>query len=176
MGIEPRRSPGTLRRLVVASGLAVFATGVALAPVAAAEGPGYGATADELSVSWDASPAPQAAGPGDVAPSGPRLRLQGVGFRGGSSTEVRFGDGGTRTIAADDTGTVQASVVAATVTSAPGTSVVALGVTPSGSRRVLVGSVPPQPSGRGPADVVPVVAGAGAVLMAGSALRRRRRH
>lgn len=169
------RRPSTLRRAVAAAGLALVATGVALAPVAAAEGPGYGATADALAVSWDDSPAPQAAGPGELAPSGPHLHLQGVGFRGGSSTEVRFGDDATRSVSADDTGTVEASVVAAGVTSAPGTSVVAVGVTPSGSRRVLVGSVPPQPSGRGPSDLVPVLAGAVGLVAAASALRRRRR-
>ncbi len=122
------------------------------------------------------SPAPQAAGLGRIAPSGPRLRLQGLGFRGGSPTEVRFGDGTTRLVPADDTGTVESSVVAASVASAPGTSVIAAGVTPSGSRRVLVGSVPPQPSGRGPSDVVPVAVGALGLLLGASALRGRRRH
>ena len=161
-------------RALGAGGLATVATLVVLAPVEAAEGPGYGATADELSVSWDTDPAPQAAGPRMVAASGPRLRLQGVGFRGGSTTEVRFGSDEARPVEADRTGTVEASVVAATVASAPGTSVVAIGVAPSGTRRVLVGSVPPEPSGRGPTDVVPLAAGGVGLAVGASVLRRSR--
>lgn len=155
---------------------------VTAAPIAhAADGPGYGGTADELAVVWQ--PVEQvnlAAGPSlAVAADSELIRtdqqsaqlvVRGVGFRGRSEIELRVGAGGTEVLRVDESGTLEAEVGTSTGDVAePGTSVIAIGRAPSGAARTLVGAVPPLPSGLGPADLVPWVAataaGLGAIVM-----------
>jgi hypothetical protein len=163
--------------------LASAALGATLAPGAAlADGPGYGGTADALTVQWDAE-----SGTTDG------LAIYAVGFRGGSPVQLRVGAGEDRSIAADQSGALRVLVLNATAPTpatenettvlrvgrsgtdglSAGTSVLALGQTPSGDVRRLVGSAPPTEAGHGVQDLAPwaiaVAALAGAVLW----LRRR---
>ena len=157
---------------------------VIAAPAAhAADGPGYGGTADELAVVWQ--PVEQvnlAAGPSMAADSelirtdqqSAQLVVRGVGFRGRSEIELRVGAGSTEVLRVDESGTLEAEVPTSTGDVAePGTSVIAIGRAPSGAARTLVGAVPPLPSGLGPADLVPWVAGTAAALGAAVMWRRR---
>jgi hypothetical protein len=160
------------RRPLAALALAAVVGAVVLAPVSDAEGPGYGATADELALSWETGPAVVAAGP-STSP-GPGLRVQGVGFRAGVPAEIRLGAGAVEEVTADPSGTLETVLPSSSTVGQPGTAVIADGVTPSGSRRVLVGTVPPLPDGRGPSDLVPLAVGLVVALgVLRSALRRR---
>ena len=163
---------------VVGAALVMVGVGIVLAPVSAAEGPGYGGTADQLAVSWELSPQPGALGAiGQAAPVlDARLAVQGLGFRGLSDIDLRVGDATSVAQTADQTGTVETTVPVPGGRAAPGTSVVAIGVTPSGSRRVLIGAVPPRPSGVGPQELVPIaLAALGGTVLVVSFWRRRRR-
>ena len=165
--------------------LAGLALGAVLAPGAAlADGPGYGGTADTLTVQWQAEKA-----------STDGLAVYAVGFRGGSPVQLRVGADAEQTIAADQSGALRVLVVnttAATTTRAEaedvtvlkvdqtdttrfaaGTSVFALGETPAGDVRRLIGSVPPPAAGRGIQDLAPW-AGALALLTATAVWSRRR--
>ena len=171
---------GRSRRSITVLGAALLmvGVGVVLAPVSAAEGPGYGGTADQIAVSWEASPQPGALGPSGQAPtSAARLAVQGLGFRGLSDIDLRVGDAPPAAEATDETGTVAVTVTIPGGQAAPGTSVVAVGVTPSGSRRVLIGAIPPRASGVGPQELVPIaIAVLGGTVLAGSVWRRRQPH
>ncbi|WP_199512051.1 hypothetical protein [Nucisporomicrobium flavum] len=173
----PRSGP-----LLLAAALlgAVVSPGVALA-----DGPGYGGTADALTVQWKQ--------PAGADTDGDGLAVYAVGFRGGSPVNLRVGAAAERSVIADASGALRVLVVAgATPAPAPtvdttvlpvgagsaarlstGTSVLAVGKTPTGALRTLVGSVPPPTTGRGVQDLAPwagaVAALAGAVLW----LRRR---
>ena len=110
------------------------ACGVALAPgVAVAEGPGYGGTADQLSVQWQAA---------DSASTG--LSVSGDGFRAGSEVVLRAGNATEEAVTADDVGAVRAVITeaAGTTSQAAGASIIAVGQTPGGSTLTLVGFVP----------------------------------
>jgi hypothetical protein len=163
------------------------------------EGPGYGGTADELSVAWVQFPSARAApsalirpllGTAVVVPAGwpsgghgqdggpadPEilragdsqlgLSILGVGFRGRSTVTLRIGESDPVIQRTDATGTLALQVVGvAAAATRPGMSVVAIGRNPAGTTRTLVGAVPPQPSGVGPADLIPWVV-AGMVVLA----------
>lgn len=159
--------------------------GVLLAPAAAmAEGPGYGGTADAVSVQWQAG-ADRAEG----------LAVYAVGFRSASSVTLRVGAAADRTVYADAAGALQVLVVRGadlagadsspgmTVLSvdmgtagrlSPGMSVQLVGPNPAGGTRTLVGAVPPPPAGNGVQDAAPWVALAvvTAVLMGSGLLTR----
>ncbi|WP_153040090.1 hypothetical protein [Actinoplanes sp. TFC3] len=166
------------RSRLLAAG-AVTGALLASAPgIALADGPGYGGTADALTVQWDAE-----SGTADG------LAVYAVGFRGGSPVQLRVGSGEDRTIAADQSGALRVLVLGSAAPTpitdeetavlrnsdafSAGTSVLALGQTPAGDVRRLVGSVPPAAAGHGVQDVAPwgiaVAAVAGAVVW----LRRR---
>jgi hypothetical protein len=161
--------------------LAAVAIGALLTPAPAhADGPGYGGDADSLTVRWQ----PQSGATGEG------LAVYAVGFRGGSSVNLRVGAATDRAVKADASGALRILVVqaaagiAAKTSELPvleaaagrlsaGTSVLAVGETPAGDRRTLVGAVPPPAAGTGPADVVPW---AGSLALAGGAVlwfRRR---
>ncbi|MEV4706331.1 hypothetical protein [Actinoplanes sp. NPDC049316] len=164
--------------------LAAALLGAVVSPGAAlADGPGYGGTADALTVQWQ-QPAAGTDG----------LAVYALGFRGGSPVNLRVGAGAERTVAADASGALRVLVVAA-VTPMPaptadttvlpvgaasggglstGTSVLAVGKTPAGDLRTLVGSVPPVTTGRGVQDLAPW--GGAAAAMAGAVLWLRRRN
>lgn len=144
----------------------------------AAEGPGYGGNADELTVTWEESPDVQAAGEGlGISGGGPELAVFGLGFRGKSEVSVSVGETGTLETRVDQTGTLEAVVpsVRASNTPEPGTSVIVIGRAPSGAIRTLVGAVPPLPSGTSPADLVPfaVLSGLVVVLVVGAVRRTK---
>jgi len=166
---------------------------------ARADGPGYGGTADALTVQWQ-----QPEGASDEG-----LAVYALGFRGGSPVSLRVGSAATTTVKADLSGAVRVLVVdqsAATstpatstpATSAPATSapatvnatvlpveqvssgrfaagmvVSAVGETPAGVIRNLVGAIPPAEAGTGVQDVARW--GAVVALFAGAAgwIRRR---
>nr|BFE73318.1 hypothetical protein GCM10020092_066190 [Actinoplanes digitatis] len=135
--------------------LAAAALGAFTGPGAAlADGPGYGGTADALTVQWR----PHAA-------AGDGLAVYALGFKGGSPVNLRVGAAAERTVVADAAGALRVLVVSAAATPAPaptpdttvlpvtdgstdrlssGTSVLAVGTTPAGAMRTLVGSVPPE--------------------------------
>ncbi|AGL14311.1 hypothetical protein [Actinoplanes sp. N902-109] len=161
--------------------LVAVALGATLAPGAAlADGPGYGGTADALTVQWDAD---------SGATDG--LAVYAVGFRGGSPVHLRVGSGDDRTIAADQSGALRVLVLNPTTTTpattddttvltiagsgsfSAGTSVLALGQTPAGDARRLVGSVPPAEAGRGVQDLAPWAVVLAALAAALLWLRRR---
>ncbi|GLY98716.1 hypothetical protein Acsp02_59700 [Actinoplanes sp. NBRC 103695] len=136
--------------------LAGAVLGAVLAPGAAlADGPGYGGTADSLTVEWQAQKAR------------PELAVYAVGFKGGSPVRLRVGSGTEESIAADTAGALKMLVAQAGGRLAPGTSVVAVGKTPAGALRTLVGSVPPPAAGTGLSDMAPWTA---AVALAGAAV------
>jgi hypothetical protein len=151
------------------------------APAVAEDGPGYGGTADEVTVQWRAD-----------ADHTEGLAVYAVGFRGGSSVVLRVGSAPDRTVHADAAGTLRVLVVSVADLAdakpvagmvvvpidagtadrlAPGVSVQAIGPDPAGGIRTLVGTVPPPPAGNGLHDVAPWVAVV--ALLAGSGLLTR---
>jgi hypothetical protein len=166
---------------------AVGALAVLLAPgVAVAEGPGYGGSADALTVQWQDES-------GDRTADGASLAVYAVGFRAGSAVELRVGSAAERTVTTDASGAVRVLLVGSVRAAharppegmvvlpldpssvdrlAPGTSVQAIGRTPSNSTRALVGAVPPAPAGNGPQDFVLWAFVAGALLALGAFARR----
>ena len=195
----PPRGPRRVVRRAVQVTVPLVAVGAAFAAasLAHAEGPGYGGSADRLSVTWGpASTAPTAPLPGSAATtqtttgggrgtsvvmpasdlSSPGLQVTGVGFRGLSSVSVRIGDAATFSARADDTGTLAVSIVPASAdATSVGTSVVAIGRAPSGTSKTLIGSVPPQPTSSGPIDAVPWITVVVLVGLTGSSVARRLR-
>ena len=172
----------SLRRLAVGALAVPIAVLLAAAP-AAAEGPGYGGTAGELSVTWT-EPAPPAYAAPDIPPggpsvdpekigiveTGPQLTIVGLGFRQRTMINVQVGEIADLVRKTDVTGTMSVTVPAAESSEVPpGASVLASGLSPSGTTRTLVGSVPPKPSGVAPSSVVPWLAAAfvvgGAVVL-----------
>ncbi|BFU44715.1 hypothetical protein [Krasilnikovia sp. MM14-A1004] len=166
--------------LLMAAGtlVAVLTPGVALA-----DGPGYGGTADALTVQWQG------------AQSRDGLAVYAVGFRAGSSVAVRVGSSPDRKVATDAFGGLRVLMVAAGATApaepATGTAVVAvdtpsggklssgtvvqaIGQTPAGSVRTLVGAVPPPAAAGGAHTLIPW-AGFAAVLVGIGVLMRRLR-
>jgi MYXO-CTERM domain-containing protein len=132
--------------------------------VAAAEGPGYGGSADRLNLKWKAD-------------KGRRLVVYAVGFRGGSAVVLRLGSGAEQTAYADQAGALRVDVGSlAGDRLASGASVFAVGKSPSGTALRLVGNVPPEPSGRGPLDYLGWILTAvfGLLGVGGFAGRRRR--
>ena len=150
---------------------------------ALADGPGYGGTADALTVEWQAE---------DASAEG--LAVYALGFRGGSPVSLRVGAAPTTTVTADLSGAVRVLVVnesaatpaAATADAAvlpveqvssgrfaAGMVVSAVGKTPAGVIRNLVGAIPPAEAGAGVQDVARW--GAVVALFAGAAgwIRRR---
>lgn len=188
------------RVLSRATGLrAVAAAFVLLAasPVSAAhavEGPGYGGTADALTVSWvDPGDAPDteavvALGGGrgsavivrstsqpTLEPDRMRLQVNGLGFRAKSNVVIRVGDAAPVSSRSDTAGSLNVAIDPALIGGTqPGLSVVAIGRTPSGTAVALYGSVPPAPAGAGPMSVVPWIVLSAA--LAGLAVWLRRRH
>lgn len=161
--------------------LLLLASAVAAAPAAlAVDGPGYGGTADGLSVSWTESDTTlHAMGPGEavqLTPDTLSLDVYGLGFRGRSEVTVAVGTSEPLVSRVDPTGTLDLSVRVTKLSEGPqpGTSVVVLGRAPGGSSRTLVGAVPPLPSGLGPADVIPWLVGGALTVVAGTQWRRRR--
>lgn len=168
-------------RRFCAATAAVLTGSVLLAPAALAqEGPGYGGTADELAVSWKQPERIIAMGaPGasiELEASGLALDVFGLGFRGRSEVVVTVGTNDPVTTRVDPTGTLELSVGLEDLDAGPqpGTSVVVLGRAPAGTSRTLVGAVPPIPSGKGPADLIPWVVGVALAGAGATALRRRR--
>ena len=165
--------------------LAAALLGAVVSPGAAlADGPGYGGTADALTVQWQS--------PADAGTDG--LAVYAVGFRGGSPVNLRVGATTEQAVTADAAGALRVLVVGG-VTPVPaptpdttvlpvdagtaghlstGTSVLAVGETPGGDLRTLVGSVPPPTAGRGVQDLAPWAGAAAA--MAGAVLWLRRRN
>ncbi|BCJ49566.1 hypothetical protein Asp14428_10410 [Actinoplanes sp. NBRC 14428] len=177
-------TPSRLRRSALV--LAASVLGSVLAPgVALADGPGYGGTADSLTVQWRLPAGTTAEG----------LAVYAVGFKSGSPVKLRVGAAAERPVVADAAGALRVIVVSAAAAAtpaatpdttvlpvtdpgaagrlSPGTSVLAVGQTPAGALRTLVGSVPPPEAGRGLPDVAPW-AGAAAVLAAAAIWTRRR--
>ncbi|MFI5495087.1 hypothetical protein [Actinoplanes sp. NPDC051859] len=175
-----RRSRSSAQLVLAAAVLGAF-----LAPSAAlADGPGYGGTADALTVQWQ----PPAGATGDG------LAVYAVGFKAGSAVNIRVGSDPERPVVADPAGALRVLVLVASATPTPastpdttvltaaagavgrlasGTSVLAVGETPTGVLRTLVGSVPPPDSGRGLQDIAPW-AGAAALLSSLVVWTRRR--
>ncbi|MET8149510.1 hypothetical protein ACIBSW_38460 [Actinoplanes sp. NPDC049668] len=163
--------------------LAAAALGAFTGPGAAlADGPGYGGTADALTVQWR----PRAA-------DGDGLAVYALGFKGGSPVNLRVGAAAERTVVADAAGALRVLVVSAAAPApAPtpdttvlpvtdgstgklssGTSVLAMGTTPTGMKRTLVGSVPPEQAGRGIQDLAWWAAAAAALGAVAFRYRRR---
>ena len=178
---------------VVAAGCVVAASGLLGASAAYADGPGYGGNAGELTVKWtetaEAIPAapPDVPGEGETGPDPNKIGLQdasqaltilGMGFRASTEVRIQVGDIANVQRKTDQTGTLALDVPASEVgPDAPGASVLATGLSPSGTTRTLVGSVPPKPSGVGPQNIIPWVAGVfavGALAYAGQGVRKRR--
>jgi hypothetical protein len=170
--VKIRRSRSAGRLLLAGAVLAAVA---APAP-ARAEGPGYGGTADALTVRWEESAA---------------VAVYAVGFRGGSTVQLRVGASQERAVTTDPSGALRLVVgrtaaqvgpdttvlplpEATTGRLSPGTSVLVAGQTPTGALRTLVGAVPPPAASWGPADVVPWATVA-ALLGGGAVWLRRRR-
>jgi hypothetical protein len=152
---------------------AVVSEGAALA-----DGPGYGGTADALTVQWQL--------PADAGTEG--LAVYAVGFRGGSIVRLRVGSADTEAVTTDPSGAVRVLIVdESAVGSAPATAdatvlpvadvsvgrfsagmtVSAVGETPAGVIRNLVGAIPPPEAGPGAQDVLPW--GVAVALLAGAA-------
>lgn len=164
--------------------LAASALGALTAPGAAlADGPGYGGTADTLTVQWK----PQAA-------TVEGLAVYAVGFKGGSPVNLRVGASAEQAVVADAAGALRVLVVSAASSPAPaptpdttvlpvingstgrlpsGTSVLAVGETPAGMTRTLIGSIPPAEAGWGIQDVAPWAAAAAALGAVALWSRRR---
>ncbi|MFI1991590.1 hypothetical protein [Actinoplanes sp. NPDC020271] len=122
--------------------------GAGLTPVAAlADGPGYGGTANALTVAWN---------PGSEQRG---VAVYAVGFRSGSPVGVRVGGEAERNVTADPSGAIDMVLTAATAATATavagGTVVLVSGHTPAGELRTLVGVVPPEAAGIGVAQLVP---------------------
>ncbi|GAA3338445.1 hypothetical protein GCM10020358_18530 [Amorphoplanes nipponensis] len=132
---------------------------------ALADGPGYGGTADALTVQWQP--------PEDTRSEG--LAVYAVGFRGGSTVSLRVGSADTRAVTADPSGAVRVLVVDRNAVApapagadtvllpiehvaggqfAAGMTVSAVGETPAGVIRNLVGAIPPPEAGPGVQDVL----------------------
>ncbi|WP_306214808.1 hypothetical protein [Actinoplanes sp. RD1] len=149
--------------------LAGLTLGAVMLPGAAlADGPGYGGTADALTVQWQESSSD--------------LAVYAVGFRGGSTVQLQVGSLDDSTVAADVSGALRVLVVSAssavqeaadttvlrvTGSAGPGTSILVTGQTPAGSLRTLVGAVPPASSATGASDLIPWAVAA-AALTAGA--------
>jgi hypothetical protein len=177
---RPRRSAPLVLTAAVLG--AVVSPGAALA-----DGPGYGGTADTLTVQWQPPEGASAEG----------LAVYALGFRGGSPVSLRVGSAATTTVTADLSGAVRVLVVdgdgasPTPSTPAPADAVVlpveqvgsgrfaagmvvsAIGETPAGMIRSLVGAIPPAEAGTGVQDVAPW--GIALAALAGGAgwLRRR---
>ena len=169
--------PSRLRGSGALCGLLVI-LGALFAPApAVADGPGYGETADEVTVQWVAEA-------GDTA----GLALYAVGFGAGSPVVLRVGAAADRTVHADQTGALRVLMVnaadAGDARPATGTAVVpvdadtagklstgfsvaAIGRDPAGGIRTLVGTIPPPATGNGVQDVAPWVVLAVVVLISG---------
>jgi hypothetical protein len=159
-------------------------------PAVAADGPGYGGNAGELSVTWAdpglegtvAAPVvPPDGGPTvdpdrvGVAESGPTLTIVGLGFRQLTTINVQVGEIADLQRKSDLTGTVTVNVPTVESEEVPtGASVLAAGLSPAGTTRTLVGSVPPKPSGLAPSSFVPWLAAAFAAVGAVVLVRRMR--
>jgi MYXO-CTERM domain-containing protein len=173
-----------LRRLGMSAAAACLAVGL-VAPVARAEGPGYGGTADTLSVAWVAADevqepvsmgVPRIGGGARMSafvrvaePSlqtdGVALVVRGLGFRGKSEIEVRVGSGLPVVARADSAGALAVALDPGAIGAAqPGVSVMAIGRNQSGTEVTLFGSVPPVADGHGPMTYVPWLAVAVAAL------------
>lgn len=174
--LRPARSVPLLLTAVALG--AVVAEGAALA-----DGPGYGGTADALTVQWQQQAGTSAEG----------LAVYAFGFRGGSPVSLRVGSAPTATVTADLSGAVRVLVVDGNAAApaavadaillpvehvptgrfAAGMVVSAVGQTPAGVIRNLVGAIPPAEAGTGVQDVARW--GAALALLAGAAgwLRRR---
>jgi hypothetical protein len=155
--------------------------GVLLTP-AVEEGPGYGGTAESVTVQWQ-----------DDAGQNDGLAVYAVGFRGGSPVDLRIGSAADRTVYADDAGALRILVVGAAdaagakATSgmtvvpvdaahfATGMSVQAVGQDPAGGIRTLVGAVPPPAAGGWLPQAAPWAALAIALAAAATISRKRRR-
>ena len=140
-----------------------------------ADGPGYGGSADKLSVKWSTAGAVSASSATFTPPGAPTLVISGLGFRSGSPVVVQVGDHGSASSRSDQVGELRIAVDASTENDAPGTSVLATGRAPSGTTRVLVGAIPPRPGGVGPMDVVPWLVGGGLLAWGATTMLRRRR-
>ena len=178
---------------VAAASCIVVTSGLVGAGAAHAEGPGYGGNAGDLTVKWtetseaiSAAP-PDVPGQGETGPDPNKIGLQdanqaltilGMGFRASTAVRIQVGDIANVERKSDQTGTLALDVPAAEVgPDAPGASVLATGLSPSGTTRTLVGSVPPKPSGVGPQNIIPWIAGVfavGALAYAGQGARKRR--
>jgi len=169
--------PNSSIRRRVSSVLLATVGAALLLPVAqaSADGPGYGGSADRLSVQWSTAGAVSASGTTFTPPGAPTLVISGLGFRSGSPVVVQVGDRGTASSRSDEVGQLNVAVGASTESDAPGTSVLATGRAPSGTTRVLVGAIPPRPGGIGPMDVVPWLVGGVLLAWAATAMLRRRR-
>lgn len=141
------------------------------APPAAAEGPGYGGTADTLSLAWVNSPAQAMTAPS----AGDRLRVEGIGFRANSAVSVRIGAAEATSADADGIGTVVLTIAVGQVDGDPGTVAVAVGRTPAGSVHTLLGAVPPRSSGFPVQTVITWLAVGGLLVIGLTAWRGRRR-
>jgi hypothetical protein len=156
-GLRLRRSAPLLLTVAVLG--AVVSEGAALA-----DGPGYGGTADALTVQWQP--------PADARTEG--LAVYAVGFRGGSIVRLRVGSAETAAVTTDLSGAIRVLIVdESAVGSAPATAdatvlpvadvsggrfsagmtVSAVGETPAGVIRNLVGAIPPPEAGTGVQDV-----------------------
>lgn len=168
------------RRAAVSVAGAAACVGILWPAVAQADGPGYGGSADRLSVSWAAGSGGSAALPGGGGGSGADLLVvTGLGFRGLSAVSLQVGNRGAAVHRSSDVGSVRIEVPSSEVPTAPGTSVIAIGRAPSGTTRTLVGAVPPRSHGPSPTDVVVVLGGALGLTMVvarqgGRVVRRRR--
>jgi hypothetical protein len=178
--VPHRRVTGRLPRLLGWAAVAGVGLVAFLVMPAHADGPGYGGTADRLSVTWQAAvPGGDGLSSGTLPSTGRSqygadLAVSGVGFRGRSEVEVRVGSGEPFVVRVDGTGTLRAAAPAAqgqVITT--GVSVVATGRTPSGTSKTLIGSVPAPASGAGPVDLVPWLVALALVLMAMTWLRPR---
>lgn len=178
---------------VAAASCIVVTSGLVGASAARADGPGYGGNAGDLTVKWtetseaiSAAP-PDVPGQGETGPDPNKIGLQdanqaltilGMGFRASTAVRIQVGDIANVERKSDQTGTLALDVPAAEVgPNAPGASVLATGLSPSGTTRTLVGSVPPKPSGVGPQNIIPWIAGVfavGALAYAGQGARKRR--
>jgi hypothetical protein len=185
-------------RAVIAAALVLIAS--PLPAAYAEEGPGYGGSADALSVTW-VEPSTDESAPADTAPAETvielggqgaaviirsnaqptlepdRLQLQvnGLGFRAKSQVVIRVGDATPVSSRSDTAGSLNVAIDPALIGGTqPGLSVIAIGRGPSGTAVTLYGSVPPEPAGSGPMLLVPWLVLA--VVLAGVAMWFRRRH
>jgi hypothetical protein len=167
MDVQPQRRDPRFRRAVRRAAAACATALLALWPaVAHADGPGYGGTADRLSVHWAGPSGPTAAGARGEGGSGSgSLVVSGLGFRGLSTVSIQVGDRGAARTRSDEVGEVRIQVPTAHLATAPGTSVIAIGRAPSGTTRTLIGAVPPRGHGPSPTDLVVGLAGGLAMLL-----------